>query len=58
MDELAVLRTAMDEFVDAWDDFLMDDINTATLTDHVIDLMRVVDDITGIKDPRTPPESA
>tara|TARA_R100000654_G_scaffold64315_1_gene91873 strand:- start:31504 stop:31650 length:147 start_codon:yes stop_codon:yes gene_type:complete len=46
----------MDEFVDAWDSFLMDEINTATLTDHVIDLMRAIDDITGIKDPRTPSE--
>lgn len=44
----------MDEFVDAWDEFLMDEINTATLTDHVIDLMKSIDDITGIKDPRTP----
>lgn len=57
MDKLAELRQVMDEFVDAWDDFLMDDINTTTLTDHVIDLMRSVDDITGIKDPRTPSEA-
>ncbi|QDP59108.1 MAG: hypothetical protein Unbinned1446contig1001_33 [Prokaryotic dsDNA virus sp.] len=56
MDKLADLRAVMDEFVDAWDSFLMDEINTATLTDHVIDLMRAIDDITGIKDPRTPSE--
>lgn len=54
MDKLAELRSVMDEFVDAWDEFLMDEINTATLTDHVIDLMKSIDDITGIKDPRTP----
>lgn len=57
MDKLAELRQVMDEFVDAWDDFLMDDINTTTLTDHVIDLMRAIDDITGIKDARTPAEA-
>jgi hypothetical protein len=57
MDKLADLRAVMDEFVDAWDDFLTDEINTATLTDHVIDLMKSIDDITGIKDPRTPSDS-
>ena len=57
MDKLAELRAVMDEFVDAWDEFLMDEINTATLTDHVIDLMKSIDDITGIKDPRTPSEA-
>jgi len=57
MDKRGTLRDTMNEFVDAWDDFLMEDINTTTLTDHIIDLMRVIDDITGIKDPRTPSDA-
>tara|TARA_Y100001937_G_C7097376_1_gene320768 strand:+ start:624 stop:785 length:162 start_codon:yes stop_codon:yes gene_type:complete len=47
----------MNQFVDAWDDFLTDEINTSDLTDHVIKLMKLVDKITGIKDPRTPSEA-
>ena len=48
----------MDQFVDAWDSFLMDEINTLTLTDHVIELMKAVDGVTGIKDPRTPSDES
>ncbi len=57
MDNRAELRSVMNQFVDAWDDFLTDEINTSDLTDHVIKLMKLVDKITGIKDPRTPSEA-
>ena len=39
------LRTAMNAYVDSWEDFLMDRINTSQHTDALILLMKVVDDV-------------
>lgn len=39
------LRTAMNAYVDSWEDFLMDRINTTQHTEALILLMKVVDDV-------------
>lgn len=45
MDE-QLLRASLDDFIDAWEEFLLDRINTVQLTDALVAHMKVIDMLT------------
>ena len=42
MDE-HLLRQSLNDFIDAWEEFLLDNINTVQLTDALVEHMKVID---------------
>ena len=40
-----LLRKSLDDFIDAWEKFLLDQIDTVELTDALIKHMKVVDTV-------------
>ena len=38
-----LLRSSLDDFIDAWEQFLLDQIDTVELTDALVKHMKVVD---------------
>ena len=51
MDLPKSLEEAVDEFMEAWDRFLLDEINTEQVTDYIIRMLRVRESLESPQDP-------
>ena len=51
MDLPKSLEEAVDEFMEAWDRFLLDEINTEQVTDYIIRMLRVRESLESRHDP-------